>query len=153
MARIADAHREIMSIFESRYGDELNRYKVPPPVFSELGGEFLAYDREMSALRARFPIDDRFLNPYGVLQGGIIAAAVDNTLGPLSMLIAPPNLTRRLEMKYSRPATPIEKYLVVDARLTGKEGRKLSFSADVRTPEGQLIARARAVHWITMDQG
>jgi len=34
------------------------------------------------------------------MQGGMIAAAVDNTIGPLSFLVAAPNVTRRLEMKY-----------------------------------------------------
>ena len=36
------------------------------------------------------------------MQGGMIAAAVDNIVGRLSMLIAPPNFTRNLEMKYKK---------------------------------------------------
>ena len=32
----------------------------------------------------------------------MIAAAVDKAVGPLSMLIAPPNFTRNLEMKYKK---------------------------------------------------
>jgi len=34
----------------------------------------------------------------------MVAAAADNTLGPLSVLVAPPNLTRRMEITYARPA-------------------------------------------------
>jgi acyl-CoA thioesterase FadM len=78
----------------------------------------------------------------------MVAAAVDNTLGPLSMLLAPPNVTRRLQMKYSRPATPDLEYIQVKGRLLEHKGRWLTFSAEVRDQEGLLLARARAEHWI-----
>lgn len=139
---------KIMQVFEARYGDQLDRFSVPPPVFTELGGEFTEFDPERGLLRARFPIERRFLNPYGYLQGGIIAAAIDNTFGPLSMLIAPPNLTRKMEVKYSRPAEPADKHLIVIAELTGRDDRRLYLKADARNPEGKLLARARAMHWI-----
>ncbi len=138
----------VMEVFRSRYGDDLDRFLVPPPVFIELGGEFIAFDKESAKLKARFPIEGRFLNPYGVLQGGMIAAAIDNTLGPLGMLIAPPNMTRRLEIKYSRPARLSDEFLIVDARLSEREGRRLFFKADVRNPRDDLLVRARAMHWI-----
>ena len=139
---------EVMKVFERRYGAQLERFKVPPPVFTELGGEFIEFDLEQGALTARFPIEARFLNPYGVLQGGMIAAAIDNTLGPLSMLIAPPNLTRKMEIKYSRPAKLEDKYLIVSAHLEKQDGRRLFLKADTRTPGGELLVRARVMHWI-----
>jgi acyl-coenzyme A thioesterase PaaI-like protein len=139
---------EIMRIFEDRYGEELDRFLVPPPVFIELGGEFLNLDLEQNLLIARFPIDKRFLNPYGVLQGGMIAAAIDNTLGPLSMLVAPPNLTRKLDIKFSRPAAIEDEFLLAEAKLIEKDGRRLYFTADARNPDNKLLARAKALHWI-----
>lgn len=138
----------VMQVFRSRYGEELDRFLVPPPVFTELGGEFIGFDKEQAALKARFPIEARFLNPYGVLQGGMIAAAIDNTLGPLGMLVAPPNMTRRMEIKYSRPARLTDEFLVVDARLTEREGRRLFFKAEARNLQGDLLVRATAMHWI-----
>lgn len=141
----------IMQVFRDRYGDQIDRFLVPPPVFTELGGEFLDFDPEQGLLAARFPIEDRFLNPYGVLQGGMIAAAIDNTLGPLSMLIAPPNLTRRLEVKYSRPARVDDQFLVVESRLSERDGRWLYLNAEARDPGERLLARARAVHWIIQE--
>lgn len=137
-----------MQVFKRRYGSQSERFEVPPPVFTELGGEFVEFDLERAYLVARFPIEARFLNPYGVLQGGMIAAAIDNTLGPLSMLIAPPNLTRRMEIKYSRPAELKDGYLIVNAQLEKREGRRLFFKADARTPTGELLVRASAMHWI-----
>jgi acyl-coenzyme A thioesterase PaaI-like protein len=139
---------KVMQVFEERYGKDLERFLVPPPVFTELQGEFIDFDLEQGKLRARFPVEERFLNPYGVLQGGMIAAAIDNTLGPLSMLIAPPNLTRSLELKYSRPSKIPDRYIVVETWLTKREGRRLFFKAAARNPEGELIVRAQAMHWI-----
>ncbi len=76
------------------------------------------------------------------------AAAVDNALGPLSMLVAPPNVTRRLQMKYSRQVTSDLAHITVKAKLLERKGRWLAFSTDVRDPEGALLARAQASHWI-----
>jgi acyl-coenzyme A thioesterase PaaI-like protein len=141
-------HDEIMDIIRDKLGDQQDRYLIPPPVFHAMEGEFLRFDPDAKSLTTRFPILEAHLNPYGAVQGGMVAAAVDNTLGPLSMLVAPPNVTRRLHMKYSRPATPDLGYLTVSAKLQEHEGRWLKFTADVRDPEGVLLARARADHWI-----
>lgn len=127
------------------------KFLIPPPVFERMQGEFIDFDEQACTLSARFPVLAEFLNPYGLLQGGMLAAAVDNTIGPLSFLIAPPNLTRRLEMKYSRPASVEMGTITVMARLTDRADRRLSFSAEVRSPQGELLARARAEHWIMGD--
>ena len=68
---------------------------IPPPVFTSMQGEFVDFDLEEGILVTRFPVRQDYLNPYGAMQGGMVAAAVDNTLGPLSMLVAPPNVTRK----------------------------------------------------------
>ncbi|MGD9094025.1 MAG: PaaI family thioesterase [Anaerolineales bacterium] len=138
----------LMDILHRKFGDKLDGYLIPPPVFSSMEGEFVALDMEAGTLETRFPVLERFLNPYHALQGGIIAAAVDNTLGPLSMLLAPANVTRRLEMKYSYPVQLQMEYITVQGKLVERKGRKLIFKADVRSPDGLLLARARAAHWI-----
>ena len=140
-APIAEAIRE-------RLGDRMGEFLIPPPVFITMRGEFLSFDAQAGELEARFPVLEEYLNPYGAMQGGMVAAAVDNTLGPLSMLVAPPNVTRRLQMKYSRQVTPDLEYITVRGKLLERKGRWLSFSAEVRDPEGALLARAQARHWI-----
>jgi acyl-coenzyme A thioesterase PaaI-like protein len=141
-------HDEIMVIIRDKLGAEHDEYLIPPPVFDAMEGEFLAFDLDAGTLTTRFPVLEAHLNPYGSMQGGMVAAAVDNTLGPLSMLVAPPNVTRRLQMKYSRPVTPDLQHITVQGKLLERKGRWLKFSADVRDPEGLLMARARADHWI-----
>jgi uncharacterized protein (TIGR00369 family) len=142
------AHDQVEAIIRGRLGDRAGEYQIPPPAFTTMRGKFVAYDKEAGTLEASFPVLEEFLNPYGAMQGGVVAAAVDNTLGPLSMLHAPPNVTRRLHMKYSRPVTPDLEHITVRAKLQERKGRWLTFSAEVRDPQGALLARARAVHWI-----
>ncbi|MGD8822240.1 MAG: PaaI family thioesterase [Anaerolineales bacterium] len=142
------ASDSIMDHFRQRYGDRIDEFLVPPPSFLLMEGEFVAFDPAAGILVARFPVDERYLNPYGAMQGGLAAAAVDNTLGPLSMLVAPPNVTRRLEMKYSRAIKVEMGSIEVRAEVVGREDRWLDLKADVRTLEGDLLARAKARHWI-----
>ena len=143
-----DVPSSVMDIIRERLGDRMDEYLIPPPVLVTMQAEFLAFDPDGGSLTVRFPVLEKYLNPYGSMQGGMVAAAVDNTLGPLSMLVAPPNVTRRLHMKYSKPATPDLGYIIVSGKLLERKGRQLIFSAEVRDREGVLLARARAVHWI-----
>ena len=143
-----DTADSIITIVKERLGDQFNDYLIPPPVFTTMEGEHLDYDLESGFLVTRFPVKTDYLNPYGAMQGGMIAAAVDNTVGPLSVMIAPPNVTRRLEMKYSRPVMPDLEFIVVRATLVERKGPQLVFIAEVRSSQDELLARARAVHWV-----
>jgi acyl-coenzyme A thioesterase PaaI-like protein len=138
----------LIEIIRQKVGDQVQEFLLPPPVFESMHGEFIAFDPQAGILRTRFPVLHEFLNPYKTMQGGMLAAAVDNTIGPLSMLVAPPNVTRRLEMKYSKPVTTDLPYITVEGKFLGQEGQRLTFSAAVRDPQGALLARARASHWI-----
>jgi len=129
-------------------GDRLGEFLIPPPVFVSMQAEVIAFDPEAASLSVRFPVLERDLNPYHTLQGGMTAAAIDNTLGPLSMLVAPPNVTRTLEVTYSKPITLDLGTFLVTARLVSREKRFLNFTAEVHTENGQKLARAQAVHWI-----
>jgi acyl-coenzyme A thioesterase PaaI-like protein len=143
-----DVSSRIMDVLRQKLGDRHDAFVLPPPVFVAMQGEFLDLDLEDGVLVARFPVLDTYLNPYGTMQGGVIAAAVDNTLGPLSMLVAPPNVTRRLRMTYSQPVTVDLGFVIVRARLVDRRDRWLFFRADVRSQKGAGLARSKARHWI-----
>jgi len=148
-------HQEIFQQFESvlreKLGERYDEYAFPPPVFREMEGEFLDLDLEAGTLTARFPVLDKFFNPYHTLQGGMVAAAADNTLGPLSVLVAPPNLTRRMEITYARPVTADVGQITVKAQFLERDQALLYFRADLYDPEGQRLARVKATHWIMAD--
>jgi acyl-coenzyme A thioesterase PaaI-like protein len=137
---------------KERLGDRVGEFRIPPPVFISMQAEVVAFDPAAAALTVRFPVLERDLNPYHTMQGGMVAAAIDNTLGPLSMLVAPPNVTRTLEVTYSKPITLDLRTFLVTARLVGREKRFLNFTAEVHTEDGQKLARARAVHWIVQEK-
>lgn len=138
----------LIEFMRARYGETLEQFRIPPPSFLEMEGDFVDFDEEAGWLIARFPVRESYMNPYGSMQGGFLAAAVDNTLGPLSMLVAPPNVTRRLEMKYSRAVTLEMGEIIVRAEFLGQDGQWLDFKAEVRSPGGDLLARCSAKHWI-----
>jgi acyl-coenzyme A thioesterase PaaI-like protein len=144
----ADLFQSIMGRLKGRYGDRLAGYLIPPPIFEMMQGKFVEVEPEKGRLVARFPILRAYLNPYGIVQGGMLAAAVDNTLGPLSMLVAPPNVTRQLEVKFSRPARVELDYMQVTGHVVEIDPPWLHLRAEVRDPAGQLLAKAKASHWI-----
>ena len=123
--------------------------KVPPPVFVDMQTEILDYrpgggdDQIGATLLARFPNLERYQNPMALMQGGIIAAAVDGVVGPLSFMVAPPSVTAQLAMTYLAPVTEAMPHIDVEATLTHRAGRQLVFDAVVRSPEGDDLAVAR----------
>ena len=139
---------QIMSILQNRFGDRMEDFVFPPPVFIAMQGEFLEYNSENHSLNVRFPVLESWLNPYGIMQGGMVAAAIDNTIGPLSVLVAPPNVTRHMELKYSRAVTLQAGYISVTAHLLERDGNWLTFKAEARDLQGKRLVRAKAVHWI-----
>ena len=138
----------IMVVLENQHGDRLDEYVFPPPVFVTMQGEFLAYDANQHFLSTRFPVLESWLNPYGIMQGGMIAAAIDNTIGPLSALVASANVTRHFELKYSHAVTLETSYITVMAQLTDRDKRWLNFKAEAQDQQGKRLVRAKAVHWI-----
>lgn len=137
-----------MDILRDKLGDRMDEYAFPPPVFAAMEGKFVELDLDAGLLTAQFPVLESYLNPYGTMQGGMVAAVVDNTLGPLSVLVAPPNVTRRLEMTYNRPVTLDMGAIVVAAKLLERKDRWLVFRATIRSREGLLLARSKAIHWV-----
>lgn len=128
---------------------------LPPPVFVDMQTEVRDYrpgDAERgnvgATLVARFPVLERYRNPMGVMQGGVVAAAVDNVVGPLSYLVAPPSATAQLAMTYLAPVTPDLAYVEVTARLVSRAGRQLVFDATVAAPDGTELAVARATQTV-----
>ncbi len=118
---------------------------IPPPCYTEMGAEYIAYT-EGEMLRVRFPVQDRYANPMGNMQGGFLVAAIDNTIGPLSYLVAPPSVTTQLNTTYIRPATPRDTHIEVEAHLTDRTNQLLYFAATVYNSGGKEMIRAYATH-------
>lgn len=118
--------------------------RIPPRCFEEMNGEMLAFDPETETLRARFPVESRYENPTGAMQGGFLCAALDNVLGPLSYLVAPPSATTQLNVTFLRPVPPQHEYVTVEARAEERAGKHLQLSGTVLTPNGKTAATGTA---------
>lgn len=126
--------------------------QIPPPCLIDMQGEPLEYE-ENASLTVRFPVLPRYANPLGHMQGGYIVAALDNTLGPFSYLIAPPSVTSSLNTQYFRPVTPETSFITCVARLTERTRATLYLTGEARNPEGKVVALCQAVCQILPTKG
>ena len=117
--------------------------EIPPKVFVDMGGELLRYEED-EALTARFPVRERYQNPMGYMQGGMIVAAIDNTLGPLSYLVAPPSVTTQLNTSFIRPLGPDDAHVTVRGWVVERAGRQLFLAARARNDAGKTVALSQA---------
>ena len=83
----------VIELFQEILGDKIDDFLLPPPSFTVMQCEIIAYDEKHKSLIIKLPVLEQWLNPYGTMQGGMIDAAIDNAVGPLSLLIAPLNMT------------------------------------------------------------
>jgi len=82
--------------------------KLPsPPCAVTLGTEFAVVDGERGTIEVKFEGKPEFLNPAGHVQGGFLAAMLDDTMGPALIAtldagqFAP---TLNLNVQFHRPA-------------------------------------------------
>jgi uncharacterized protein (TIGR00369 family) len=79
----------------------------PPPCAKTLGLEFVQVDGERGTIETKFEATGIFLNPAGNVQGGFLAAMLDDTMG--TALSATLDLgqfapTVNLNVQFHRPA-------------------------------------------------
>lgn len=117
---------------------------LPPPCLVEMAAQPLDWQDGVS-LTLRFPVQERWRNPLGFMQGGFIAAALDNTIGPFSYLIAPPSVTSQLNLSYLRPVSPQATNLTCTARLVERTTKTLYIAGEARTDDGKIAVLAQAV--------
>ena len=132
------------------FSDIVEGRALPPPSARLLGWRFVSLDPEAGVLRCAFEATEAFLNPAGVVQGGILASMLDEAMGPVTAAVSGGEIfAQTLEMKisYLRAARPGpifgegrivqrgREILFLEGRLTDADGRILA----------QATATARAV--------
>jgi uncharacterized protein (TIGR00369 family) len=130
---------------EGPFWDVMEGRAAPPPAAVLLGWELVAIDPEAGTIEVAFTAREQFLNPAGAIQGGFLAAMLDDTLGPALVATLGPGLfapTTDLHVQFLRPARP--------GRLTGRgrivrRGREVAFLAgELLDDSGQVVAAAVA---------
>jgi hypothetical protein len=64
------------------FWDVLEGRREPPPAAVLLGWELVVVDPEEGTIEVAFTATEQFTNPAGHIQGGFLAAMLDDTLGP-----------------------------------------------------------------------
>jgi uncharacterized protein (TIGR00369 family) len=116
-----------------------------PPCATTLGWKLLDADPDAGTIRIGFEGRREFCNPAGFVQGGFLAAMLDDTMGPAVLVrtggacFTP---TIDLNVSFLAPARP--------GRLVG-EGKVLQLGTTIAflegslfDPEGKLLARSTA---------
>ncbi len=120
--------------------------KTPPsPVRILLGWKLLEVNPEAGTIRAQFAGKPEFLNPAGVVQGGLLAAMLDNTLGAaLAAQLGPGQSVVTLELKTSF-IHPARVGILVGEGWVVSRGRSICFlEGHLQDSNGNLVAKASA---------
>lgn len=116
--------------------------ELPPKSFKEMKAEFVEFENGKKIV-VRIPYDERFANPMGIFQGGMLCTALDNTFGPLSYLAAKrPCVTTDLSTQFFRTFFPKDEYVLIEAKVVSKSPAMMTMQAEVRNPKNKLIAIA-----------
>nr|WP_202499292.1 PaaI family thioesterase [Streptomyces sp. SID5476] len=97
-------------------------------------------------LTAEFTVRPAHQGAPGLAHGGVLASALDETLGSLTWLLRTIAVTGRLETDFLRPV-PVGTVLHLRAEATAVAGRKIFATAEGRigAPDGPLAVRADAL--------
>lgn len=98
------------------------------------------------SVTAEFTVRPAHQGAPGLAHGGVLATALDETLGSLNWLLRTIAVTGRLETDFVRPV-PVGTVLYLEAEVTAVAGRKIFSRAAGRIggPEGPVAVRADAL--------
>ncbi|HEX8645067.1 MAG TPA: PaaI family thioesterase [Allosphingosinicella sp.] len=115
-----------------------------PPVAKTLRWTLRAIDPEAGTIEVGFTAGEEFTNPTGAVQGGFVAAMLDDTMGPALFAMGKGEIfapTLDLNVSFIRPARPgafVGKGRVVSL------GKTIAFLEGELYGDGVLVARSTA---------
>ena len=116
-----------------------------PPVAELLGWQLETVDPERGRIVVRFDGRPEFANPMGNIQGGLLAAMLDETMGSALVATLPPGqFAPTLEMKISYLESARVGPLWGFGRVVKRGGTVSFVEADLVDDDGRIVARANA---------
>ena len=114
-----------------------------PPAAELLGWEALSI--EPGRVRVRYTAREAFYNPMGTVQGGFLAAMLDDAMGPaLFTLLEERQHAPTLDMKVSFVRPAYAGALIAEGRVVHKGGSVAFVEGELRTEDGELVATSTA---------
>ncbi|MEM7330397.1 MAG: PaaI family thioesterase [Pseudomonadota bacterium] len=119
--------------------------KKRPPCSDTLGMRLVAVDQDAQRIRMEFDVPDMFANPTGAVQGGFIAAMMDEAMSTCCIIASNVTMTApTLEMKTSYLRRLMPGKASVEAHIL-KWGRSAAFmEAECFDAAGKRVAKATA---------
>lgn len=126
-------------------------FNLPPLSLKETKIEFLEI-KPGEKLVGKVPFQERFTNPIGTYQGGFLGAALDEFFGPLSYMTADrPCMTLSMNITFLKAFTAKMGFVTIEATVTSKTKSFIFMRAEVKSPEGELIAHSESHSSILRD--
>ena len=116
-----------------------------PPIAQHLGWQFLEFDPRNSILKARMETRPEFLNPVGLVHGGMLAAMLDEILAPtLAATLGPDEFAPTIEMKVNFVAAAKAGSIFGVGRIVAKKNTIAFVEGRLEDGNGALLATATA---------
>ena len=118
---------------------------APPPAAALLGWKVIEAVPGSGRIQVEFEATRQFTNPMGKIQGGFLAAMLDDTLGPaLATTFSPEEFAPTLELK-TNFVSPADPGVLIGTGRVVHRGRSIAYlEGDLKTQAGTLIATATA---------
>jgi uncharacterized protein (TIGR00369 family) len=127
------------------FWEVLEGRRPAPPAAAMLGWQLSWVAPERGEIEVFFDAGDGFTNAMGSVQGGFLAAMLDDTLGPAFIATLPDgHLAPTLELKVSflRPASPGR--IIGSGRVVHRGGSIAFLAGELRSQAGEVLATATA---------
>lgn len=127
------------------FWDVMAGRKPAPPAAALLGFQLVSIVPEQATIEVRFQAKPEFANPLGNVQGGFLAAMLDETLGPALVATLPSGQfapTIELKVNFIHPANI--GVLVGRGRVVARTKSIAFLAGELYAEAGQLIATATA---------
>ena len=137
-----------MPALQMKASDWKEGFAIPgfpiPAVGMFLSGQFESHDPVAGVLRVSYPTKPDYANPAGAVMGGIVAAFLDDCMGPLVLAATGGEkfpVTLDLHTSYFNPV-PIGPRATVEARIDRMGGSAVFTVAHIFGEDGEVLVRA-----------
>jgi uncharacterized protein (TIGR00369 family) len=115
------------------------------PITKLLSWRFLEFEASRQTIKVEMQARPEFINPAGVVHGGMLAAMLDETLSPaLAATLGPGEFAPTLEIKVNFISPAKVGRVLGSARIVSR-GRSICFmEGELRDEHGTLLATATA---------
>lgn len=121
---------------------------APPPISTTLGNRIVSLDLEAARIECEYQGQPGFANPAGQVQGGMLAAMLDDVTALLCMAALGEGMhcaTLNLNVSFLRPARP---GLITGRAKLVRQGARVVNAEGELWQDGKLLATTSAVNLV-----